>query len=164
ARSAPMPANAFDDPFAAKREAMREEFFGKLFTVGGFIGATDTYKRTMWAAVPDIAVQRAGYTLTMRKGLPEAGAENRLIMAGQELMRASRFPRPHSRCDMGLPRRWFHERSAVKAFPDEAWDAVLQSQSGEDVYLPVDVWGFPGGQSFVPAVPCLFFEGSGGIV
>src|SRR5205823_13906643 len=62
------------DPFAAKRAAMREEFFAKLFLLGGFLGGTDTYKRTMWAAVPDIAVQRAGYSLTMRKGLPEAGA------------------------------------------------------------------------------------------
>ena len=38
---------------------MREEFFGKLFVLGGFIGATDTYKRTMWTAVPDIALQHA---------------------------------------------------------------------------------------------------------
>ena len=65
-----MPNTESTDPFAAKRTAMREEFFGKLFVLGGFIGATDTYKRTMWSAVPDIAVQRAGYSLTMRKGLP----------------------------------------------------------------------------------------------
>ena len=43
------------DPFAAKRAAMRDEFFGKLFLLGGWLGGTDTYKRTMWAAVPDIA-------------------------------------------------------------------------------------------------------------
>src|SRR5262245_10176741 len=42
-----MPADDRDDPFAAKRDAMRAEFFGKLFALGGFIGATDTYKRTM---------------------------------------------------------------------------------------------------------------------
>ena len=63
---------------------MREEFFARLFLLGGWLGGTDTYKRTMWAAVPDIAVARAGYTLTMRKGLPEPGAGNQLIMAGHE--------------------------------------------------------------------------------
>ena len=59
------------DSFAAKRSAMREELFAKLFLLGGWLGGTDTYKRTMWGAVPDIAIARAGYALTMRKGLPE---------------------------------------------------------------------------------------------
>ena len=76
------------DPFAAKRAAMREEFFAKLFLLGGFLGGTDTYKRTMWAAVPDVAVERAAYSLTMRKGLPEPGAGDQLIMAGHEAMLA----------------------------------------------------------------------------
>jgi len=35
------------DEFEPKRAAMRDEFFGKLFLLGGFIGGTDTYKRTM---------------------------------------------------------------------------------------------------------------------
>jgi nicotinic acid phosphoribosyltransferase len=152
------------DPFAAKREAMREEFFAKLFLLGGFLGGTDTYKRTMWTAVPDIAVQRAGYSLTLRKGLPEQGAGNRLIMAGHEAMLAQWFHRPLKRTDIELARRWFRDHSAVKAFPDEAWDAVLASQSGEDVFLPIDIWGFPGGQTVLAGVPCLFFEGPGGIV
>ena len=47
-----MPTN---DPFAAKRRQMRDEFFDKLFVLGGWLGGTDTYKRTMWAAVPDVA-------------------------------------------------------------------------------------------------------------
>ncbi len=152
------------DPFAAKRAALREEFFGKLFLLGGWPGGTDTYKRTMWAAVPDVAVARAGYALTMRKGLPEAGADNRLIMAGHEAMLAQWFHRPLRRADVELARRWFSERAAVKAFPDALWDAILRGQPGEDVYLPVDVWGFPGGQTFLPAVPCLFFEGMGGAI
>ena len=159
-----MPAPSTNDPFAAKRQAMLEEFFSKLFVLGGWIGATDTYKRTMWAAVPDIAVQRAAYSLTMRKGLPEPGADNQLIMAGHEAMLAQWFDRPLRRSDIELARRWFHQRAAVKAFPDEAWDAVLQSQPGADIYLPVDIWGFPGGQTFLPHVPCLVFEGPGGIV
>src|SRR5262245_17799539 len=152
------------DPFAAKRTAMRDEFFAKLFLLGGFIGGTDTYKRTMWTAVPDIAVERAAYSLTMRKGLPETGAGNRLIMAGHEAMLAQWFHRPLRRSDVELARRRFHESSAVKAFPDEAWDAVLSSQPGDEIRLPVDVWGFPGGQTFLAGVPCISFEGPGAIV
>jgi nicotinic acid phosphoribosyltransferase len=152
------------DPFEPKRTAMREEFFDKLFALGGWIGATDTYKRTMWAAVPDIAVQRACYSLTFRKPLPEPGAGQQLIMAGHEAMLAQWFRRPLKRTDIELARRWHKERANVRAFPDEAWDAVLASQPGEDVYLPIDVWGFPGGQTFLAGVPCLAFEGSGGVV
>ena len=159
-----MPDVSPSDPFAAKRIEMRAEFFGKLFLLGGFIGATDTYKRTMWTAVPDIALKRAGYSLTMRKGLPEAGADNQLIMAGHEAMLAQWFHRPLKRADIELARRWFTERSAVRAFPEELWREVLDSQKGEEIFLPVDVWGFPGGQTFLPGVPCLFFEGCGGIV
>jgi nicotinic acid phosphoribosyltransferase len=152
------------DPFAAKRAAMREEFFAKLFLLGGWLGGTDTYKRTMWAAVPDVALARAGYSLTMRKGLPEPGADNQLIMAGHEVMLAQWFHRPLRRSDIELAGQWFRERSAVRAFPQAVWDAVLRGQAGEDIYLPVDVWGFPGGQTFLPGVPCLFFEGPGGVV
>src|SRR6266446_8650928 len=94
-----MPGDAEHDPFAAKRAAMREEFFARHFLLGGWLGATDTYKRTMWAAVPDIAVARAGYALTMRKGLPEPGADNQLIMAGHEAMLAQWFHRPLHRSD-----------------------------------------------------------------
>jgi len=155
---------AQSDCFLAKREAMRAEFFGRLFLLGGFLGGTDTYKRTMWAAVPDIAVQRAGYTLTMRKGLPEPNAENQLIMAGHEAMLAQWFHRPLRRSDIELARRWFHEQAAVHAFPDAVWDSILASQSGDDLVLPIDVWGFPGGQSFLPGVPCIVFEGMGGAI
>jgi nicotinate phosphoribosyltransferase len=152
------------DPFADRREAMRTEFFGKLFLLGGFLGGTDTYKRTMWAAVPDIAIQRACYTLTMRKGLPEPGAGNHLIMAGHEAMLAQWFYRPLCRANIDAARRWFRERSAVRAFPDAVWDAVLADQPGEDVHLPINVWGFPGGQAFLPGVPCVVFEGIGGAI
>jgi nicotinic acid phosphoribosyltransferase len=143
---------------------MREEFFARFFLLGGWPGGTDTYKRTMWAAVPDVAVARAGYSLTMRKGLPEPGADNQLIMAGHEAMLAQWFHRPLRRSDIELARQWFTERAAVRAFPHELWDAILHDQPGEDIYLPVDVWGFPGGQTFLPTVPCLFFEGMGGAV
>jgi nicotinic acid phosphoribosyltransferase len=160
----PDAAAAPADPFAAKRAAMRDEFFAKLFLLGGWPGGTDTYKRTMWSAVPDIALARSGYALTMRKGLPEPGADNQLIMAGHEAMLAQWFHRPLRRADIELARRWYAERSAVRAFPHELWQAVLDSQPGEDIYLPVDVWGFPGGQAFLPGLPCLFFEGVGGAI
>src|SRR5438876_1043829 len=159
-----MPADPSADPLDRKRAAMREEFFAKLFLLGGWLGGTDTYKRTMWAAVPDIAIQRAGYALTMRKGLPEPGTDNQLVMAGHEAMLAQWFHRPLRRADVELARRWFSEHAAVHAFPHALWDAVLATQPGEEIHLPVDVWGFPGGQTFLPQVPCLFFEGMGGAV
>src|SRR5437870_762366 len=152
------------DPFATKRAAMREEFFARLFLLGGWLGGTDTYKRTMWAAVPDIAVARAGYGLTMRKGLPEPGTDNQLIMAGHEAMLAQWFHRPLRRSDIELARRWFSDRAAVRAFPHYFWDTILSGQPGEDIHLPVDVWGLPGGQTFLPKVPGLFFEGMGGAI
>ncbi|HKI38568.1 MAG TPA: hypothetical protein VKA46_42360 [Gemmataceae bacterium] len=152
------------DPFAAKRAAMREEFFARLFLLGGWLGGTDTYKRTMWQAVPDVAVARAGYGLTMRRGLPEAGADNQLVMAGHEAMLAQWFHRPLKRADVELARHWFAERAATRAFPHHLWDTILASRPGEDVFLPIDVWGFPGGQTFLPGIPCLFFEGMGGAI
>jgi nicotinic acid phosphoribosyltransferase len=152
------------DPFAAKRAALREEFFARLFLLGGWIGGTDTYKRTMWAAVPDVAVARAGYGLTMRRGLPEPGADNQLVMAGHEAMLAQWFHRPLKRADIELARRWFAERSVTRAFPHHLWDAILASQAGDGISLPIDIWGFPGGQTFLPGVPCLFFEGMGGAI
>jgi nicotinate phosphoribosyltransferase len=152
------------DPFAAKRAAMREEFFARMFLLGGWLGGTDTYKRTMWAAVPDVAVARAGYTLTMRKGLPEPGADDQLIMAGHEAMLAQWFHRPLRRADIELARAWFSERSRTRAFPAALWESVLRQQPGEEVYLPVDVWGFAGGQTFLAGMPCLSFEGLGGAI
>jgi nicotinic acid phosphoribosyltransferase len=155
---------AADDPFAAKRAAMRDEFLARHFLLGGWLGGTDTYKRTMWAAVPDVALARAGYALTMRKGLPEEGAEGRLIMAGHEALLAQWFHRPLRRSDVLLAGEWFAHHAATRAFPHALWDAILKDQPGEDVVLPVDVWGFPGGQTFLAGLPCLSFEGPGGAV
>jgi nicotinic acid phosphoribosyltransferase len=152
------------DPFAAKRQEMRDEFFAKLFLLGGWTGATDTYKRTMWAAVPDVALAHAGYSLTFRKGLPEPGAGAQLVMAGHEAMLAQWFHRPLKRADIELSRHWYRERSAVKAFPDALWDRVLASQPGDDIHLPIDIWGLPGGQTFLAGVPSLVFEGPGGLI
>ncbi|MFO0845198.1 MAG: hypothetical protein U0797_22915 [Gemmataceae bacterium] len=152
------------DRFAAKRAAMREEFLGRHFLLGGWPGSTDTYKRTMWAAVPDVALARAGYSLTMRKGLNESGAEGQLVMAGHEAMLAQWFHRPLRRGDIELYGEWSAAHAATKAYPKEVWAAVLSHQHGEDIRLPIDVWGFPGGQVFLPGVPCLSFEGPGGLL
>jgi nicotinic acid phosphoribosyltransferase len=99
----------------------------------------------------------------MRRGLSEAGAGERLIMAGHEALLAQWFHRPLRRADIELASRWYAERSATPAFPEELWRSVLEGQ-GEDIYLPVNVWGLPGGQTFLAGVPCLFFEGPGGVV
>jgi nicotinate phosphoribosyltransferase len=160
----PMSFPPIDDPFAVKRAAMREEFLSRHFLLGGWLGGTDTYKRTMWSAVPDIACARAGYTLTMRKGLPEKGAEGRLIMAGHEAMLAQWFHRPLRRADIELAARWFLDHAATRAFPHELWRRILDEQPGGDIYLPLDIWGFPGGQTFLAGMPCLSFEGMGGAI
>lgn len=151
------------DPFAERRAALREEFFARHFLLGGWPGGTDTYKRTMWSAVPDVALARGGYSLTMRKGLPEPGAGDRLIMAGHEAMLAQWFHRPLRRSDIELAGRWYAERSVTRAYPHALWQSVLREQ-GEDIHLPVDVWGFPGGQTFLAGMPCLSFEGPGGFI
>lgn len=153
-----------DELFASKRAAMREDFYSRLFLLGGWIGGTDTYKRTMWSAVPDIALARAGYSLTMRKGLPEPGAVNQLVMAGHEAMLAQWFHRPLKRSDIELAAKWYSEESRVKVFPRELWRFILDSQQGEEIFLPIDVWGFAGGQTFLAGMPCLFFEGVGGAI
>src|SRR5262249_47661863 len=98
------------------------------------------------------------------KGLPEPGAGDQLIMAGHEPMLAQWFHRPLKRSDIELARRWFSERSAVRAFPHAVWDAILASQPSEDIHLPIDIWGLPGGQTFLKGMPCLFFEGQGGAI
>src|SRR4051795_9680249 len=120
------------DPFAAKRAAMREELFDRHFLLGGWLGGTDTYKRTMWAAVPDVATAHAGYALTMRKGLPEPGAGSQLIMAGHEAMLAQWFHQPLRRADIELAGHWYSERSQVRTWPTQLWQALLDSQPGDD--------------------------------
>ena len=153
------------DPFAARREAMRDEFFAQTLPARRLARGTDTYKRTMWAAVPDIAVARAGYTLTMRKGLPEPGAGNQLIMAGHEAMLAQWFHRPlrRDRHRTGPPLVPRARRPSAR-FPTRSGTPSSADQPGDDIYLPIDVWGFPGGQTFLPGVPCLVFEGMGGAI
>jgi nicotinic acid phosphoribosyltransferase len=153
-----------DVRFAQRRAQLRDEFFSRHFLLGGWPGATDTYKRTMWAAVPEIALAPAAYSLVMRRGLPEAGAENQLIMAGHEAMLAQWFYRPLRRADLELAQEWYSRISATRAYPVQLWQSLLTSQQGDEITLPLDIWGFPGGQTFLAGVPCLVFEGPGGLI
>ena len=95
---------------------------------------------------------------------PKPERTNRLIMAGHEAMLAQWFHRPLKRGDIELARQWYATHSATRGLPARIWDAVLAEQPGDDITLPVDMWGFPGGQTFLAGVPCLVFEGPGGLV
>jgi nicotinic acid phosphoribosyltransferase len=85
-------------------------------------------------------------------------------MAGHEAMLAQWFHRPLRRADVELAAKWYGEHSATRAFPHLLWQTILDSQAGDDVRLPIDVWGFPGGQTFLAGMPCLSFEGMGGAI
>jgi nicotinic acid phosphoribosyltransferase len=79
-------------------------------------------------------------------------------------MLAQWFHRPLRRADIELAGKWFAEHAAVRAFPQHLWETILDAQRGDDIYLPIDIWGFAGGQTFLPGVPCLIFEGMGGAI
>ncbi len=52
----------------------------------------------------------------------------------------------------------------MRAYPCEVWQSLLDSQPGDEIQLPIDVYGFAGGQTFLAGMPCLAFEGPGGLV
>lgn len=144
------------------REKMIQEFLGRWFLLGG-IPASDTYKRTMWDTDEDLAAKRASYHLTMRKGLPENGANNRLIVAGHEWLLRQWFGRPLSRQVIETAIEWYTQHSAVRSFPVALFQSLYSQDGSDEVYLPIDVWGFPGGQTFLKGVPMLSLEGPGGL-
>ncbi len=146
-----------------KREEMINEFLASWFLTGGFL-SSDTYKRTMWSADKELSRCDAAYHLTFRKGLPEQGAGNRLIMAGHEWLLRQYFLKPLKRQDMEMAMEWYSGNSWVKAFPDNLFKSILDKSESDEIFLPIDIWGFPGGQTFFSGVPCMTFEGPGGIV
>ena len=146
-----------------KREEMIRGFLSSWFLPGGFL-SSDTYKRTMWSADEALSSLRASYHLTLRKGLPEPGANERLIMAGHEWLLRQYFLKPLKRKDIELALQWYTENSEVKAFPSGIFRSLIEKAQGEEIFLPIDIWGFPGGQTFFSGVPCMSFEGPGGIV
>lgn len=151
------------DPIQTKRKEMVQEFLSSWFLLGGLI-SSDTYKRTMWSADENLSNLEASYHLTFRKSLIETGADDRLIMAGHEWLLRQYFLRPLKKEDLRLVIEWYSNNSAVKAFPVKIFKDLIESSKGKDIYLPIDIWGFPGGQTFFSGVPCLSFEGTGGIV
>lgn len=149
---------------AKKREDMIREFYARMFVLGGMITSTDTYKRTMGQASERFSLDSAAYHLTMRRA-PGEGAGDRMIMAGHEAMLNQWFNRPLKRQDILLAAEWCSNGSAVKAFPHALWNHVLAThRRKQNIYLDVDVWGFPGGQTFLKGVPCVVFEGIGGLI
>jgi nicotinic acid phosphoribosyltransferase len=79
-------------------------------------------------------------------------------------MLAQWFHRPLRRADIELAASWYRTRSATHAFPQSLWRTILDSLPGDDIYLPIDIWGFAGGQTFLAGMPCLTFEGLGGAI
>ena len=146
-----------------KRKKMIKNFLSSWFLMGGFL-SSDTYKRTMWAADEKLSSLHASYHLTLRKGLPETGANDKLIMSGHEWLLRQNFLKPLKKEDLELASGWYREKSAVKAFPSKLFNDLIVKTNSEDIFLPVDIWGFPGGQTFFAGVPCMSFEGPGGIV
>lgn len=166
-----------DRAVVAKRRQMREDFFARMFLLGGMPADKDTYKDTMGQADDEFACAPAAYHLTLRKGLNEPGATH-LVTAGHEAMLAQWFHRPLKRADILLWEHFALTQSAVKAFPSAMWRSILNSpinKGKQNIYLPMDVWGFPGGMCY-PApikteanptpisVPMMTFEGVGGII
>lgn len=150
----------------AKRAEMIREYYAKMFILGGMITSTDTYKRTMGKAFRSFALDYAAYHLTFRRGLPEAGAGDQLIMAGHEEMLNQWFNRPLMKRDIQIAADWADLEAKVKAFPHELWSREMGKTSrwSPYLYLDVDVWGFPGGQTFLKGVPAMSFEGVGGLI
>ncbi len=106
---------------------MREEFFAKLFLLGGWLGSTDTYKRTMWSSGAGDCPSTPPRTHYLSQRAPRKPESiNRLIMAGHEAMLAQWFHFPLNRSDIVLSQQWYATHSATKAFPrTEVWNAVL---------------------------------------
>ena len=103
---------AMVDPFGAKRAAMREEFFAKLFLLGGWLGGTDTYKRTMWTAVPDIARSRTDRT----SDLASVGHSRSVSQEGEQGFNEA--------LDRGRAASGQHGGTEVGESQDADWDVI----------------------------------------
>lgn len=150
----------------AKRQEMIAEYRARQFILGGMITSTDTYKRTMGKAFRRFALEFAAYHLTFRRALPEPGAGDQLIMAGHDDVLHQWFNRPLRKSDIEIAADWAELEANVKAFPTELWQREIKKTSRfyPYLYLDIDVWGFPGGQTFLKGVPAMSFEGVGGLI
>ncbi|MFH1400956.1 MAG: hypothetical protein ABIH41_05540 [Nanoarchaeota archaeon] len=126
--------------------------------------ASDTYKRTMSGSSDLFADNFAIYSLAARRPLFEEGADGRLIMAGLEKILYSMFMNPVTEEEVDVAEQFFTNKAQVKKFPSKAWQATLDNGG----YMPVDVWGVPGGQTILVKdgkhVPLMSIEGIGALV
>ena len=153
------------DPFAAKRHQMREEFFAKLFLLGGWLGGTDTYKRTMWAAVPDIAVEPRRLLAHDAQGPARAGREQPAHHgrprghAGPVVPSAAETQR--HRAVAAVVRRALRDEGVSRS---SCGTRFSRSNPGDDITLPRGHLGLSRRADLPAGVPCLFFEGMGGLI
>lgn len=139
------------------------EFWNKIQPVNR-VTATDTYKRTMSGSSELFADSFTCYNLAARKGLKEEGTNGQLIMAGLEKALYSFFMNPITKEEVDSAREFFTKKGMVKKFPEKAWQAVLDNGG----YFPIDIYGLPGGQTFLvkdgKQVPMMSVEGTGALV
>ena len=141
----------------------QKRWFDKLTPVNRSV-TSDTYKRVMSNSSMMFAMNHACYSLAARRSQNTDGADGRFIMAGIEQMLYPWMMTPISDDEIDEAKEHCLKKSAVKAFPTEMWNLVKDN----DNRLPLDVWGLPGGQTFLAKdgkyVPMMSVEGVGGIV
>jgi nicotinate phosphoribosyltransferase len=133
--------------------------------------ACDTYKRTMSGSNEVFADNFACYSLAARRASKEKDigrfdteeTDPRLIMAGLERMLYPWFMFPVEKEEIDEAREHFTQKAQVNMFPEKAWQAVLDNKG----YIPLDIWGLPGGQTFLAKdkkyVPMMSVEGMGAL-
>lgn len=128
------------------------------------VAATDTYKRTMSASNEIFAENFTCYSVSARRALNEKGANGRLVMAGLEATLYPWFMNPIDPEEIKEASEFFKTKAQVKKFNDKVWNQINENGG----FFPVDVYGLPGGQTFLAKdgkyVPHLSFEGPGTFV
>lgn len=128
------------------------------------VATTDTYKRTMSGSSELFSDNFSCYNLAARRPMNEEGVNNRYIMAGIEKMIYPWFMNPITKEEINEAKEFFMQEGKVKKFPEKAWQSVIDN----DGHLPIDIWGLPGGQTFLAKdgkhVPIMSVEGAGALV
>jgi nicotinic acid phosphoribosyltransferase len=125
--------------------------------------ASDTYKRTMSGSSSLFSDNKAIYYSAARKPLGES-EDGKLIVAGIEKILYPWFLNPVTKEEVASAQNYFTKKAEVKKFPSNAWQQVLEN----DGYLPIDIYGLPGGQTILAKdgkhVPLMVLEGPGAIL
>jgi len=126
--------------------------------------ATDTYKRTMSGSGSVFPNNFTCYSLAARRALKENGVNGRWIMAGLEKALYPWFLFPTTEKEVEKAKDFCEKKASVKKFSYEAWQKTLENNG----FLPIDIWGLPGGQTFLAKdgkhVPMMSVEGMGALV